>query len=98
MTFDELLEQLITLLQKQGRVSYGAIKRRFDLDDAYLDDLKTELIEAQRLAVDENGRLMVWAGDTASASPPPASVPASAAVHTPAPISYTPAYLMCDFE
>ena len=51
MTFDELLEQVIDLLQHQGRVSYGALKRRFALDDDYLQDLKDELIDAQRLAV-----------------------------------------------
>jgi hypothetical protein len=45
MTFDALLAQIIELLQRQGRVSYGALKRRFSLDDAYLEDLKTELIE-----------------------------------------------------
>jgi class 3 adenylate cyclase len=31
MTFDELLAQVLDLLQRQGRVSYGALKRRFDL-------------------------------------------------------------------
>jgi hypothetical protein len=36
MTFDEILEQVIALLQRQKRVAYGALKRRFDLDDAYL--------------------------------------------------------------
>ena len=59
MTFDEILEQVITLLKRQGRVSYGAIKRRFGLDDDYLEDIKIELIEAQRLAADENGRILV---------------------------------------
>ena len=39
MTFDEVLAQVLDLLQRQGRVSYGALKRRFALDDAYLDDL-----------------------------------------------------------
>ena len=52
--------------KRQGRISYGALKRRFQLDDAYLEDLKVELIEAQRLAYDENGRILVWAGETAS--------------------------------
>ena len=33
MTFDELLAQVIELLQRQGRVSYWALKRRFNLDD-----------------------------------------------------------------
>jgi hypothetical protein len=49
MTFDEVLEQVITLLTRQGRISYRALKRRFDLDDEYIEDLKAELIQAQRL-------------------------------------------------
>ena len=28
MTFDDILDQVIALLQRQGRVSYGAMKRR----------------------------------------------------------------------
>ena len=66
MEFEAVLEQTIALLQRQGRISYGALKRRFQLDDAYLEDLKVELIEAQQLAHDENGRILVWAGETAS--------------------------------
>ena len=62
MTFNDILEQVITLLKRQGRVSYGALKMRFDLDDEYLDILKIELIEAQRLAEDENDRILVWTG------------------------------------
>jgi hypothetical protein len=46
MTFDEILAQVIALLQRQGRVSYRDLKRRFNLDDAYLDDLKAELLDA----------------------------------------------------
>ena len=64
MTFDDILAQIIDILQRQGRISYGAIKRRYDLDDAYLEDLKDELIHAQRLATDEDGRILVWIGDT----------------------------------
>jgi hypothetical protein len=59
MTFDELLAEVIALLQRQGRVSYRALKLRFALDDDYLDGLKDELIHAQRLAVDEDGRVLV---------------------------------------
>src|SRR6266849_4834102 len=66
MEFEAVLEQTIALLQRQGRISYGALKRRFQLDDAYLEDLKVELIEAQQLARDENGRILVWTGETAS--------------------------------
>ena len=70
MEFADILEQTIALLQHQGRISYGALKRRFGLDDAYLDDLKIELIEAQQLARDENGRILVWVGQSATTLPP----------------------------
>ena len=80
MEFADILEQTIALLQHQGRISYGALKRRFGLDDAYLDDLKIELIEAQQLACDENGRILVWVGQSA-----PAPLPASEPTRSPAP-------------
>jgi len=70
MEFVDILEQAIALLQHQGRISYGALKRRFGLDDAYLEDLKIELIEAQQLARDENGRILVWAGQSVLVPPP----------------------------
>jgi len=69
MEFEAVLEQTIALLQRQGRISYGALKRRFQLDDAYLEDLKVELIEAQQLARDEDSRILVWARETASQPP-----------------------------
>ena len=62
MEFDEILTQVIELLQRQGRISYGALKRRFHLDDEYLQDLKDELINAQRVARDEDGKVFVWVG------------------------------------
>src|SRR6266571_4099192 len=75
MTFDDILSQVLTLLKRQGRVSYRALKLRFNLDDEYLDVLKEELIDAQRIALDEEGRILVWVGDTkgtaAAASEPP---------------------------
>src|SRR5215211_2496608 len=72
MTFEEILDQAIAMLQRRGRLTYGALKRQFQLDDAYLEDLKAELIEGQRLAVDEDDRVLVWTG---AAVPPPASAP-----------------------
>jgi hypothetical protein len=75
MTFEELLAQILDLLQHQGRVPYGALKRRFSLDDAYLDDLKTEIIEAQRLSVDEQGRILVWIGGAGATPAPVATSP-----------------------
>jgi predicted ATPase/class 3 adenylate cyclase len=62
MTFDEVLSQVQDLLQREKRVSYRGLKRRFTLDDEYLEDLKEELIGAKRLATDEDGRFLVWTG------------------------------------
>jgi hypothetical protein len=56
MTFDELLARVLDLLRREGRVSYRALKRRFDLDDDDLEDLKDEIIAAKQLASDEHGR------------------------------------------
>ena len=72
MTFDDVLEQVVTLLQRQGRVSYRALKMRFNLDDEYLDVLKEELIDAQRIALDEDGRMLVWTGDAQAVTSQPA--------------------------
>ena len=46
MTFDEILTQVVALLQREGRVTYRALKRRFGLDDDYLEDLRGEIIKA----------------------------------------------------
>src|SRR5215471_11835787 len=62
MSFDEILSQVLELLRREGRMSYRAIKRRFSLDDEYLEDLKTEIIRAKRLAIDEDGAVLVWTG------------------------------------
>ena len=77
MTFEEILAQIIEVLQREKRISYRALKRRFALDDAYLDDLKEELIYAKRLALDEDSRVLIWAGDAGEPllPAPPASLP-----------------------
>ena len=64
MTFEDLLDQAIDMLQRRGRLTYRTLKRQFHLDDDVLEDLKVELIYGQRLAVDEDGRVLVWTGGT----------------------------------
>jgi hypothetical protein len=64
VTFDEVLKQVRELLQSKGRVAYRTLKRRFALDDEYVEDLKAELIDAERVAHDEDGKVLVWKGDT----------------------------------
>ena len=73
MTFDALLDQVIALLQRRRRLTYRALKRQFNLDDDYLADLKAELIQGQRLAVDEEGAVLVWTGEMETAAPAAAS-------------------------
>ena len=94
MTFEEILNQAMALLQRQGRVSYRALKRQFDLDEAYVEDLKLELIEVHQVAVDQDSTMLVWTGSAAALSPPVAA-PAADRVRQPgtAPLAYTPPHL-----
>jgi class 3 adenylate cyclase len=89
MTFEEILDHAIAMLQRRGRLTYGTLKRQFQLDDAALEDLKNELIKGQRLAVDEDGEVLVWTGDTGTA--PPAALRLETPIQTP--LAYTPPYL-----
>src|SRR5262245_15498136 len=90
MTFEEILDHAIAMLQRRGRVTYGTLKRQFQLDDAALEDLKNELIEGQRLAVDERGNVLVWTGAEVSAPHP--TTPSASSQDRP-PLAYTPQYL-----
>src|SRR5262245_42809651 len=67
MNFDDILAQVLVLLQREQRLSYRALQRRFALEEADLEALKDELIYAKRLAVDEENRVLVWVGDTCTA-------------------------------
>jgi TOMM system kinase/cyclase fusion protein len=74
MTFEEILDQAIAMLQRRGRLTYGALKRQFQLDDAALDDLKEQLLYAYPQVVDDAGRGLVWTGeaDVSPTTPPQA--------------------------
>ena len=60
MDFDAVLDDVMALLRNRRRVSYAALKRQFELDDVYLEDLKLELIEVHQVAVDQDGKMLVW--------------------------------------
>src|SRR5256884_9894967 len=90
MTFEEILDHAIAMLQRRGRLTYGTLKRQFQLDDAALEDLKNELIEGQCLAVDERGNVLVGTG--AEVAPPhPSAFPTGS--QDLAPLAYPPSYL-----
>jgi class 3 adenylate cyclase len=88
MTFEEVLDQAIAMLQRPGRLTYRTLQLQFQLDEAHLEALKDELIYGQHLAVDEEGRVLVWTGEVA-ASPAPVVPPPPMQ----SPRAYTPAYL-----
>ena len=80
MDFYAVLDKVIELLRSRGRVTYGALKLQFGLDDEQLEVLKDEIIYVlQRLATDEDGRILVWTGDIEGtgryASPPAQPTP-----------------------
>jgi hypothetical protein len=62
MDFYEVLDQIIDLLRHRGRVTYRALKLQFKLNDEHLEALKEEIIDAQQLAIEEDGRILVWTG------------------------------------
>ena len=62
MKFSEVVDHASALLQRKGRITYRALRREFDLDEEALEDLKAELIDAQRVAIDEEGKVLVWIG------------------------------------
>src|SRR5262249_2435687 len=89
MTFEEILDHAIAMLQRRGRLTYGALRLQFGLNDEQLAVLKDELIDAQRLAVEERGNVLVWTG--AQDSSPPIARPVSGQDRLP--LAYTPPYL-----
>lgn len=62
MKFSDIVKQVSVLLKDKGQASYRMLKREFALDDETLADLKAELIEVDRLAVDKDGQVLVWVG------------------------------------
>jgi class 3 adenylate cyclase/predicted ATPase len=62
MKFSEVVAHTLAWLQRDGRVSYRALQREFELDESFLDDLKEELVEIQEVAVEKDGKMLVWVG------------------------------------
>src|SRR5215475_12316199 len=89
MDYEAVLAQVLELLQREKRLSYRVLKRRLGGDDDELEDLKEDLIYAKRLAVDEEGRVLVWVGDAPGVFPaaPRGGAPDQAT------LVYTPAHL-----
>ena len=89
MDFYAVLDQVLDLLRRRGRVAYRALQVQFHLDDDALAALKDEIIAAQRLAVDEAGTVLVWTGNPA----PDSFAAAPVVVPDRPPLAYTPTHL-----
>ena len=70
MTFDKILSSVLAQLERERRVAYRTLQRRFALSDEDIKDIKTELIDAKQIATDENGRVLVWVGQTETQESP----------------------------
>jgi class 3 adenylate cyclase len=75
VTFEEILDQALALLQRRGRVTYRTLQRQFNLDDAALEDLKEALLYAHPHVADDPGHGLRWRGETTSTPPPVSSAP-----------------------
>jgi class 3 adenylate cyclase/predicted ATPase len=103
MKFSEIVKQAVVLLRDSGRMTYRTLKREFALDDEALEDLKFELIEGQEVAIDKDGKMLVWVGVTpvpntefrvpSFPQPPTPQTPNLELRTSQSPSSYTPAHL-----
>src|SRR5438045_1033666 len=94
MTFDEVLDQIRELLRQRGRVTYRSLKLRYQVDDELLAGVTDELISAERVAVDEDGKVLVWIG-TSPVSPSTSQISGSHPLTftSQLPVNYTPRHL-----
>jgi hypothetical protein len=61
--FRTALLAVIMLLQRDQRVTYRTLKNALGINGALLTDIRQEL-RLRRLAIDEAGEVLVWAGET----------------------------------
>ena len=68
MTFEEMLDHALAMLQRRGRLTYRTLQRQFHLDDDALNDLKDALLYTHPEVRDDEGRGLVWTGESSRAS------------------------------
>ena len=66
MDIYDVLDQIVALLQRRGRVTYNALKLQFTLDDDQLAVLTDELLYAHPQVVEDAGCGLRWTGDPTS--------------------------------
>src|SRR5262245_31375085 len=66
MTFEEILDQALAMLQRRGRVTYQTLRLQFQLDEEHLEALKEAILFAYPQVVEAAGRGLVWSGEVST--------------------------------
>ena len=61
MTFEEMLDQAMAMLQRRRRVTYQTLKLQFQLDEEHLEALKDAILYTSPQVHHDAGRGLVWA-------------------------------------
>src|SRR5690349_6645795 len=83
-----VLPLVISLLQHEGRVTFRALRRALGCDEAFLEDLREELVFAKQVATDEEGRGLAWSAE--APVPPQLAVTATRHLVAPSAAAVTP--------
>jgi hypothetical protein len=59
----DALDRVLALLRREKRLAYRVLRRRLQLDDETLEDLKDDLIYVKHLAMNEDAKVLVWVGE-----------------------------------
>jgi len=57
-----IIEQAKALLQSKRRRTYRVLRRHVTLDEESSEEQKEQFVEAEALAVDQDGKMLVWGG------------------------------------
>jgi class 3 adenylate cyclase/predicted ATPase len=60
MTFEEILDQALAMLQRRGRVTYQTLRLQFQLDEGQLEALTDAILYTSPQVNDDAGRGLVW--------------------------------------
>jgi hypothetical protein len=61
MTFEEILDQAMAMLQRRGRVAFQTPKLQFQLDEEHLEALKDAILYTSPQVHNDAGCGLVWA-------------------------------------
>jgi class 3 adenylate cyclase/predicted ATPase len=72
--FHAVLPAVLGLLRQEGRVTYRTLTYLFGLDEAWLGEIREELT-LRRLAVEDQGKVLVWTGEVQPVASPAVAMP-----------------------